>query len=265
MPTYAAMAKETFRTQPPRHKAALHGSTPQSSVPAMWGTVLALAFVATADPLRIGIALFLFSRSRPALHLFALWLGGLALSLLAGLAVLFALRDPALSVMRGITQTTASTTAGQIQIAMGALAMLIAASIVIGFPMPRARATHADRDPSSRLLARAHQALQGGGSLWAAFFVGVGLTTDVRYLAALAAILASGAAIGTQISAATVYTVMTLAFVEIPLISLLAAPAKTHAAMQQLHAWIYRRRRSLIAIALTAVGIALMATGIYHL
>ena len=231
----------------------------------MWGTVLALALLATADPLRIGITLFLFSRSRPGLHLLALWIGGLLLSLVAGLAVLFALRDFAVSVMRGITQTTASTTAGQIQVAIGVLAILIAASIALGFPAQRARVTRADRAPSSRLLARAHQALQGSSSLWVAFFVGAGLTTDVRYLAALVAILASGAALSTQIGAATVYTAVTLAFVEIPLISLLAAPTKTHAATQQLHQWIYRRGRTLIATALTAVGIALMATGIEHL
>lgn len=231
----------------------------------MWGTVLALALLAAADPLRIGIAVFLFSQSRPALHLFALWLGGLALSLIAGLAVLFALHDLALSVMRGITQATASPAAGQIQIVMGVLAMLIAASIAMGFPKLQTRVTTADRGPSSRLLARTQQALRGGGSLWVAFFVGVGLTTDVRYLAALAAILASGTTISTQIGAAIAYTVLTLAFVEVPLASLLAAPAKTHAAMHQLHNWIYRRRRTLIALAFSVVSLALLASGIDHL
>lgn len=232
----------------------------------MWGTVLALALVATADPVRLGVALFLFSRPRPARHLLALLLGGLALSLVAGLVVLLVLHDLALGVMHDVTRTTASSTAGEIQIGMGVLALLLAAPIAMGYPArQRARVTVPGADPSSKLLARAHQALRGGGSLWVAFFAGVGLTTDVRYLAALAAILASGAAIGTQVGAATVYTLVTLAFVEIPLASLLAAPAKTHAVMLQVHGWIHARRRAIAAVVLAVVGIALMTTGIGHL
>ena len=44
--------------------------------------------------------------------------------------------------------------------------------------------------------------------------------TPIEYMVALTAILASGAAIGTQVSAAVAYMVVMLAMVEIPLVQL---------------------------------------------
>lgn len=241
----------------------------------MWGTVLALALFATADPVRIGIALFLSSRPRPAHHLLALVLGGLALSLVAGAIVLFALHDVALDLMHGVTRTAASSTVGHVQIVMGVLALAIAGPIALGFPnRHRARLAMSGTDPlalpptgptaAERLFARADQALRGR-SLWVAFLLGAGLTTDLRYLAALTAILASGAATGAQISAAAMYTLVTLAFAEIPLASLLAAPARTHSVMLQLHTWIYARRRAIVAVVVAGVGVVLTTTGVGHL
>ena len=50
---------------------------------------------------------------------------------------------------------------------------------------------------------------------------------NFRHLAALTAILASGAAAETQATASAVYSVVALGFVEIPLVSELVAPAQT--------------------------------------
>src|SRR5580693_7315116 len=186
----------------------------------MWGTVLAIALVAAADPVRIGIAVLLFSRSRPVFHLVALWLGGMT----------------------------------------------------VGFPARQhARVAIPVDDPScqaapsafSRLSTRALDALQAG-PLWITFVVGVCLTTDFRYLAVLTAILASGAAVGTQVSAAAVYTVVGLAFVEIPLACQLAAPAGTGAVMSRVHDWVKARRRAVLGVIVALLGVFLMTTGVAH-
>jgi hypothetical protein len=76
-----------------------------------------------------------------------------------------------------------------------------------------------------------------------------------------AAILASGAAIGVQFSAALVFTVVTLAVIEIPLLTYLVRPAKTQAVMLRLQEWVRTRRTHLIAIFLMVAGVALVATG----
>ena len=112
----------------------------------------------------------------------------------------------------------------------------------------------------SRLSTRALDALQAGPP-WTTFALGGGITTDFRYLAALTAILASGAAVGTQVSAAALYTVVALAFAEIPIVSYLAAPARTSAVMARVHDWVRARRRVVVGGIVAALGVFLVTTG----
>jgi hypothetical protein len=239
----------------------------------MWGTVLALALVAGVDPGRIAVAVLLCARRRPVLHLAALWLGGLAVGVILGLAVLFGLHEPALAVLHRVQLATSSSVAGQIQIAVGVLALVAAAQIAVGFPVRHrvpAAAPGSDPPPPappnavSRLSTRALDALRAGPP-WLSFLVGVGITTDFRYLAALTAILASGTALGTQVGAAALYTVVGLAFAEIPLASHLAAPGRTGAVMSQLHDWVRARRRGALGVIVAVLGVFLVITGMGHI
>lgn len=236
----------------------------------MWGTVLALALVAGVDPGRIGIALLLFSRRRPMLHLFALWLGGLAVGVALALGALVGLHDVVLGAMDRVEIATSSSTAGRIQIAMGVLALVIAAAITVGFSVRRPVAVPAgaplhQAEPTAftRLSTRALQALRAGPP-WITFLVGVGITTDFRYLAALTVILASGAALSTQVSAAAAYTLIGLAFAEVPLICQLVAPARTGAMMSRVHDWVQARRRAVLGAVVAVLGLVLMTTGLGH-
>ncbi len=238
----------------------------------MWGTVLVLALVAGADPVRIGIAVLLFARERPVLHLVALWLGGVVVGIVLALGVLFGLHDVALGVMHRVQLATTSSTAGHIQIVMGVLALVVAASIAVGFSVRQRTPVAMPADnlscqagPTafSRLSTRALHALEAGPP-WITFLVGVGISTDFRYLAALTAILASGAAMGTQVSAAAVYTVLGLAFAEIPIASQLAAPARTRAVMSHVHDWVLARRRAVLGLIVAVLGVFLMTSGLGH-
>ena len=78
---------------------------------------------------------------------------------------------------------------------------------------------------------------------------------------ALTTILASGATIGTQIGAAIVFIVETLAVVEIVLVSILVTPAKTQALLRGLHDWARAYRRQILVAMFTLVGLALVAQG----
>jgi hypothetical protein len=113
------------------------------------------------------------------------------------------------------------------------------------------------------LSTRALEALQAGPP-WITFLVGVGITTDFRYLTALTVILASGAALGTQLGAAAAYTLVGLAFAEVPLVCHFAAPARTRAAMSRVHDWVQARRRALLGVIVAALGVFLMTTGMGH-
>jgi hypothetical protein len=240
----------------------------------MWGTVLVLAFMAAIDPVRTGITLLLISRPRPMLNLLAFWLGGMATGITAAVALLRLLRDFLPMVTREVTATVAIFTRAPAQIIIGVL-MLLAALITAGrsarqpagVTVPAGGPFAQVPQPSTptvfcRLLARAQHVL-GGEHLWVAFVAGLGSATNpVEYLLALAAIVASRAAIGTQISAAVMFTVVVLVVAEIPLVCYLATPARTQAVMLQLHDWVRTRRRRIIGVIVGAAGIFFVATGI---
>ena len=204
--------------------------------------------------------------------LVALWLGGMAMGVVVALAVLFGLHDPVLAVIHRVQLAASSSTVGHIQIVMGALALVVAAPIAVGFSARRRTPMAMPGDgPSrqaspttfSRLSTRALDALQAGPP-WISFLVGVGITTDLRYLAALTAILASGTALSTQFSAAAMYTVVALAYAEIPIAGHVAAPARTRAVMSHVHDWIMARRRGMLGAIVAVLGVFLVTTGMGH-
>lgn len=236
----------------------------------MWGTVLVLALVATADPVRIGISVLLSARPRAVGQLIAFWLGGIAMCGVLTVGVLFGLRDFAIATMHRVELATASSAAGHIQVAMGVMAMLIAGLAVGLSPRQRTRLGMPGAHPShlqglapnavSRFSARAQDAMQAR-PLRVAFLLGVAMLVDLRILVALTAILTSGVAVSTQISAATVYTLVALAFIEVPLVSQLAAPARTCQLMTVVHGWVKSRRQHVFALVIALLGAFLMTNG----
>lgn len=242
----------------------------------MWLTVLVLALVATADPVRIGVSVVLSSRPKAFGPLAAFWLGGMTVSILIAGGVLFGLRDFALGLMRRVQVATATPTAGHIQIAMGALALLIGAVAVGLSPQQRARLRMPGTQPLpgrspmaatstvSRLSVRAQDALRAH-PLGVSFALGFGMLVDFRFLAALAAILASGAAVGQQVGAAGVYALIALAFVEVPLVSQFAAPAMTDRVMAAVNLWVKARRQQVFATVIGLLGVFLMSRGLGHI
>ncbi|OBK22720.1 hypothetical protein A5634_07025 [Mycobacterium asiaticum] len=242
----------------------------------MWLTVLVLALVATADPVRIGVSVVLSSRptgSRWAVGpLVAFWLGGMAISVVLTIGVLFGLRDFALTTMHRVQLATATSTAGHLQIAIGAVALLVAATAAGLSPRQRARLAmpvappQPMRAPStiSRLSTRVHDALQAR-PLGVSFILGVAMLVDFRFLAALTAIVASGVAVGTQIGAAGMYTLVALSFIELPLVSQLAAPAKTDRVMAVVNQWAKARRQQVFAVVIGLLGAFLISRGLGHI
>jgi hypothetical protein len=241
----------------------------------MWGTVFLLALAAATDPIRLGIAVLLVALPRPLVSLLAFWLGGMAAGIATALGALILLRDFLPVVVQDITSTIAIFARPPIEIAIGLLALSAAALIAVSSSARQpARVPIHDGDPSalavqpgtptafSRVAARAQHVLESGQP-WVAFVAGLGQSTNpVEYLLALTAIVASGAAIGTQISAAVMFTVVVLAVVEIPLVTFLATPAKTQAFMLYLQDCVRARRRQIFVVILAVAGIMLLARGI---
>jgi Sap, sulfolipid-1-addressing protein len=238
----------------------------------MWSAVLALSLIAAIDPIRIGIVVLLISRPQPMVSLLAFWLGGMAAGTAAALVLVIYLRDLTLSVMRTLLSAIGSPAAAHVRLAIGVLVLLIAGLIAARFRVRQhvpVRRTGEEgsvlvlerdtRNGSSRLSIR--RQLEGG-SLAVAFVAGVGWATPpVEYLAAIIAILASGAAATAQVSAALMFTLVAFAVAEIPLVSYLAMPEKTVAVVQRLHDWIRARRQAILAVFVCTFGVLLVASG----
>jgi hypothetical protein len=244
----------------------------------MWGSLLVLALLIALNPVRLGLIVLVISRPRPVQNLLAYWVGGLIVSvhnILVPLLVLhFTPMFRSFAKELATPATTASSTVGYIQIGVGAAALSIAALIAVRFsarrrarlPTPGGNTSTLVLDPNtppviSRLLGRVRNAWENG-SLWVAFVIGLLSGPGAEeILFVLAIILASGAAIGTQVSAALASVVVMLAVVEIFLIGYLAKPAKTQALLRRLHDWARIHRRNVLVAMFGVVGVALVVQG----
>jgi hypothetical protein len=208
-------------------------------------------------------------------NLFLFWLGGMATGIFVALAFLVPFRKALPTVMQKVATTFAGILGPGTQIAIGVLALVVAAVIATSFSvrqpsLPRTGGGAPPRDtppadvpnPLGQLWARTQNSLQDG-HLWMAFVAGVGSATPpVEYLMAIATILASGKAFGTQMSAALMFTVVVLAVVEVPLVCYVTIPAKTETIMRWLQGWIQMRRRQIFAATLAVAGAWLLTKGV---
>ena len=212
----------------------------------MLATVLIMALAVSVEPFRIGMTVLMLNRPRPALQLFAFLLrrfrhgndGGPDCPLRVP-------THPARNVLRHRPR---------VQLLIGLLVLFIAAVIAIDL--------FGRLGPRPAKLARPATELLKGDSLSVAGVAGLSIALpSVDYLAALAVILASGAAALTQVAVLVAFNVVAFALVEIPLLAYLLAPKPTAKAVTTLHAWIRSRRRRDVAIALAVIGSAFVAVG----
>ena len=215
-------------------------------------SLLVMALAVSVEPFRIGMTVLMLNRPRPMLQLLAFLCGGFTMGMSVGLVVLFVFRRRLLG--------SAYFTLPKVQILIGMLALVVA-----GVLAARAftGASTGRFDPRSGNLATRARRLLNGRSLWVAGIAGLGIALpSVDYLAALAVILASGAAATTQVGALLIFNVVAFALVEIPLLAYLLAPEATRRSMAALHDWIRSRRRVEVATLLTTVGCVLLAVGV---
>lgn len=219
----------------------------------MWITLLVMAVVVSLEPFRVGMTVLMINRPRPALQLLAFLVGGFTMGTLVGVVVLFILR-PALG--------SAHFTLPMVQIIVGAVLLVnavLVATKVIGRRSNGPPGAVARR--LAPLAARARQLLNTR-SLWTAGIAGLGIALpSVDYLAALALIVASGAAAATQFGALMLFNVVAFALVEIPLLCYLVAPDRTRAALAALYDLLRSQGRRGVAILLAVVGFVLLGVG----
>ena len=258
----------------------------------MWSSLLVLALLTALNPVRIGLTLLVISRPRPLQNLLAYWVGCLIGCIPAVVAPLTLMHVT--PMFKSFADDLATNpTVRHIRIGIGVLALSIAALMTVRsltrrrqpaqLPTPGGNTSNLLLDSDtliSRLLGRPQDAATEGrsairrllrrirnawknGSLWVAVVIGMGFGgVDPEAGAFLIAIIvASGVAIGTQVSAAIVFVVVVLAAVEITLVSYLATPAKTQAVLRLVHDWAWAHSRKIVIAMFTVGGVALVARG----
>lgn len=220
----------------------------------MWITLLAMAVAVSLEPFRIAMTVVMLNRPQPLLQLLVFLVGGFAMGIAVGTVALFVLR-PALG--------SAHFTLPKVQIVVGTVLLINAAVVATGVLGRRGNdgLSHAASVPGP-LLTRTRQLLNSP-SLWIAGVAGLGIALpSVDYLAVLALIAASGAAVTAQLGALLLFNVVAFGFVELPLVCYLVAPDRTRATLSALQDWVRRRRRRDVAILLAAVGCVLIGAGL---
>ncbi|MDY6811679.1 MAG: GAP family protein [Actinomycetota bacterium] len=254
----------------------------------MWGAVVILAVIAILDPVRVGITAILMSRSRPMANLLVYWLGLMATGIGVAVFVLLVLPQHVLPFTEALRSATHHPVVAPTQIAFGLLAVPVAAVIAkrawarrvepaalvgAGAPTPSAlidAAPGLDEAPRPTGISRLSwpALLNGarGNSLGVAFAAGLfSATPPLEYCLVLLAILASGAALGTQISAVFVFALIAFAVAEIPLVSYLVAPSKTLFVVERLQLWMREFRGRIWAVAFAVFGALMMFQGVASL
>jgi hypothetical protein len=247
----------------------------------MWSAVLLFGIIAAQDPVRIGIMALLISRPRPLSNLLAYWFGLMASGFGAALAALFLLHDFLVPFVRLTHSIGAHPAVRPLQVALGVLA--ISAAGMLAKPRPVRQVAYAQMpagDPVAQTVERtptptptvfsrlalprlSWTAVLDGKSLGMPFVAGLCTSTQLlEFWGAMLVILASGAAVGTQVTAALVFTLVAYTITEIPLVAYLVAPAKTQAIVMGMHGWLCARRRTIFVTVLGAFGAMMLAKGL---
>lgn len=239
----------------------------------MWGAVVLLAVVSIPDPIRVGITAILVSRPRPLVRLVAYWLGLMATAVGLALFVLLFLPEHVAPLTEAVLSATHHPAVPPAQITLGVLALGAAAAIAVrsGARRPESVSVGAGsatvlEDGRPRGLGRfSWPALLEGGrgdSLGVAFAAGLcSATPPIEYCLLLVAVVASGAALGTQISAIVLFAVLAFVVAEIPLLSYWAAPSKTQQVVTKLQLWMQAYRSRILVTALGVFGILMVFHG----
>jgi hypothetical protein len=239
----------------------------------MWLTVILMAIVAALDPMRVAALVVILARRQPVRHLVAYLIGGFGVSLIVGAVVLF--------VLDGVGVGGGSGIPPAIEIAVGVLALVVAALVGSGIAdtlRSRRHAGHVTAHgpvtttevPQGIEQLAAFQKLPGpiqkvlrSESAWVGWIAGVAIGMPTAYyLAAIAAIVGSGAGVATSILALVVFNLIAFALTEVFLVSFLRAPEATRERVRRLYMWTQDHHRLVVAVLAALVGAYLLIVGI---
>ena len=213
--------------------------------------VLVLAAAAAVYPALLAGVILIVTRPNPVPQLAAFFAGGLAVSVVVGVLILFVLDGT--GVARGSEGRTVGPAADLV-----AAALSFAIAVRLWRPQPPAKPREGDPSWLNRTLAR--------GSVPLAAAVGVILNLpSVWYLVALKDIDQGSYSPGRELFMVLAFNVVMFTLVEAPLIWYLVSPAGAERAVARFDAWFHAHVRRIGAVVAAAVGAYLAVKGVAQL
>jgi hypothetical protein len=224
------------------------------------GDIFFLSLVAAANATLLAavtVMLFLPSPKRLLLGYLA---GALLISLTVGFVIVFVVHDSS------ATSTSRSTVSPSIDIALGAIALLVAYVLAGDYDQrlkERRKERRGENEAEAEKSPSKVEQLLGRGSARVTFAVGVVLTLPgVSYLAALHDLQKLGYGTVGEILVILGFNVMLLIFLEVPLVGYFVAPERTVVKVQRFRAWLSRSGRRMAIVGAGLIGVFLLARGV---
>ena len=221
--------------------------------------LIPLAIGAAFFPVLIAAAVVILTRPHPARLLLAFWLGGLTMSMVAGMIVLSAFHGS-----QSVAGTTKDgTISPEIYLLTGILALLAAALIgthrgreLLGRRPRRRRAPKPETTPwAERVLER--------GTLPVAAGVGAALNLPGPfYLIALGIIADHHESVVADVVMVLGFNLVMFVLIEVPLVGYLVRPAKTAALVHAMSGWLHRNGVRIATAMVGLVGVFGVAKGL---
>jgi hypothetical protein len=223
--------------------------------------IFLLALTAALNPTLLAATTVMLVLPSPRRLLLGYLVGALMTSITIGLVIVFAL-----SGQSATTSTAQHTVNPALEIALGALLLVVA--FVVGTGRDRRRRARSERKRAaavSKAPPRWKQALSGG-STRTTFVVGALLTLPgASYLAALTRIAKENLPTAGTVLTVVGFNVVMLMLLEIPLAGYAISPDATSARVQRFSAWLSRNGGRVALVGASVVGVALVVRGVVEL
>ena len=224
------------------------------------GQVFLLALVAALNPTLVGASSVMLLLPNPKRLMLGYLCGALMTSITLGLLIVFSLEDS------GLVSTTETTVDPALNLALGAIMLIVAFVLGTGRSARLAERRRARKGPKEDKGPPRWQQALSKGSARDTFIVGAVLTLPGgAYLTGLSQINQQGLSTTATVLSVIAFNLIMLILLELPLLGFVIAPDWTPVAVDRAKAYVGRNGRRAATIALAVLGGALITKGIIEL
>jgi hypothetical protein len=218
--------------------------------------IFLLSLVAAANASLLAAVTVMLFLPDPKRLLLGYLAGALLTSLTIGFLIVFVVHDAS------ATTTARNTVSPSIDIALGAISLLVAYVLRGGHDQRFRERRRAGKPVVEKGPSKVEQLL-GRGSARVTFALGVVLTLPgFAYLAALRDLQELGYGPAGEVLVILAFNVMLLILLEVPLVGYYVAPQRTVVEVQRFRAWLTRRGRAMAVVCFAVIGLFLLARGV---